>query len=108
MIKVLLKLISYKSNCRYKLGCIVFSRGGISIGWNTCHDEMCIHAEVTALSVIPKELRENSTVYCSWSPCKDCEQYMRDNKIKQVYYFHTYSLNTPPEFSKQLKWYQFK
>jgi deoxycytidylate deaminase len=77
-----LTTVANLSNCKYKVGCVA--------------------AEVAALSRMTKAERDGSTVYCTLSPCADCEQYMIKNKVKEVFYTHVYSLNTPPEFAHKL------
>lgn len=103
LIKVVLKLVSMRSNGTFKLGCLV-TKGYIprSVGYNYTRNGVCTHAEVSALQKLTPHTRQGSIVYCSWSPCADCEQYMRDNKIKHVYYSWVYPGNIPPDFSSKL------
>lgn len=106
IIQVILKLLAKRSNDpNYKLGSFT-TRGWriTSIGTNTIHsDGSCTHAEVSALQSIQPDKRPLTTLYCSWSPCKDCEAYIRQHGIKIMYYSWKYKGNDVPEFCKQLK-----
>lgn len=102
----MLKYLSKSSNDpRFKLGSFT-TRGWriTSTGCNTLHDDnTCTHAEVAAMNKIEPALRPLTVLYCSWSPCKACETYLRENGVSEMYYIMKYPGNDIPEFCKQLK-----
>jgi len=97
-VKMALRAIRLQSKERWKVGCIVVNKAGrvISTGYNRRRsDDTILHAEVMALSKLTVADRYGAIVYCTWSPCKCCEQYMRDYGVSRVYYMGEYSLNLP-------------
>jgi len=97
-VKMALRAISWQSNEKHKLGCIVTNKVGrvLSTGYNKRYKNgHLIHAEVMALSKLTVEERYGAIVYCSWSPCKYCEQYMRDYGVSHVIYEQEYKGNRP-------------
>jgi deoxycytidylate deaminase len=97
MIKILLKLLKLFSNGKWKVSCVVVKAGGIiSTGYNKrLGNGKVIHAEMMALSKLSADEVRGSIVYCTWSPCIDCERVMRNMSVSQVRYIEEYSLNKP-------------
>jgi dCMP deaminase len=75
---------------------------GIPFGLVT-KDEV-LHAESNAILKAAKmgTLTENSTMYCTLSPCKDCAKLILQSGIKRVVYLELFSRdNGSVEFLKQ-------
>lgn len=104
----LAKNMSMKSDHRqYKLGCVIVKKNTIiSTGYNQLKTHpkspdkwKMIHAEFSAIYNIPQDLLKGSTAYvyrefktgktALAKPCKDCENLLRTNGIKTVYFTTT-------------------
>lgn len=96
-IKRIAKKICGKSDHRqHHHSTLIVSGGGvIAVGYNKGE----IHSEVTALKKLRPLLRQGVTIYNFRfrkggtfgisKPCPKCEQYLRDNGVKVVYYTDT-------------------
>lgn len=93
MFNVALKLCAKSGHHQHHHAAIVVSGGAIvAMGYN--HGDT--HAEVHALSKLWPNKRKNVKVYSmrfrkngTWAmakPCKNCENFLRDNGVKTVYY----------------------
>lgn len=95
---------------RKKVGCLIVSdRMIISDGYNgtpsgfenSCEDEngetkwYVLHAEANALTKLAKSTHssENSTLYTTLSPCKECSKLILQAGIKRVVYLDEYKDN---------------
>ena len=92
IIRVLLKLVASRSNNpTYKVGCIIRKGYRFYFGWNMIDT---IHAEDMALSKVPDP--SGAVMYCSWSPCKNCEKLIMDAGISRLRYGWKYPGNPRP------------
>lgn len=93
MLKLAMALTK-KSKHRWAFHGVIVIKGGAIIAKGSNHDE--IHAEVNALNKLWPSKRKHTTVWSiritpggklrSAKPCEECEDYLRDNKVKTVYY----------------------
>ena len=73
---------------------------------NCCEDEnnqtqwYVLHAEANAILKVAKSTQtcENSTLYITLSPCKECSKLIYQSGIKRVVYMHGYSDTTGLDF----------
>ena len=92
---------------RRKVGCVIvkdrrilsFGYNGMPEGWdNCCEDEdgntrpEVLHAEMNSISKIAQstESSNESTLFCTLSPCLDCAKAIHQSGIKEVYYKDEY------------------
>ena len=92
---------------RRKVGCVIvkdrrilsFGYNGMPEGWdNCCEDENgntrpeVLHAEMNSISKIAQstESSNESTLFCTLSPCLDCAKAIHQSGIKEVYYKDEY------------------
>ena len=104
MMKLLLWFLKLFSNGRWKVSCVVVKAGRIiSTGYNKrLGNGKVIHAEMMALSKLTADEIKGSIVYCTWSPCIDCERTMRKMGVSEVRYIEEYSLHKPADFCKKI------
>jgi hypothetical protein len=86
--KYLAKIVSFCSRERYKVGAIYVQGWRLSWGWNT-NSSYGSHAEDEALErfsrFYPGVNISHGTMYCSWSPCKNCTKVLDLLNITSVY-----------------------
>lgn len=99
MVKLLLKFLKLFSNGRWKVSCVVVKAGRVlSTGYNKrIGNGKVVHAEMMALGKLSPSEIKGSVVYCTWSPCIDCERVMRKMGVSEVRYNEEYSLNKPAQ-----------
>ena len=76
---------------------------------NCCEDEngltqwYVLHAEANAIMKVARSTQscENSTLYITLSPCKECSKLIHQSGIKRVVYIEGYKDNSGLEFLKK-------
>lgn len=100
----LAQLLSYKSTCQHRLGCIIV-RGTkvLGVGFNSLRTHtksrtmgQTIHAELSAILNTGERILDNCVVYLFRQkkngttgiakPCKICEAYLKELRVRKVYY----------------------
>lgn len=91
-------------NCSEKFGKIDFSlkeNKDLHHNWSSSFE---VHAEMNVISFAAKNgiSLENSTIYCTHSPCNNCLKHLIQTGVKKVIFKHDYIDNTNIADRKEL------